>query len=233
MCRVIQLAANGYTETFECMFLFGVLLCDIGSEMEFRDWVNSRPQRRRAVQTFLITLGLYVGSFPEGNIQWAGWSRQLDRLNPYLFPAHTDPTKRWSAIAWHLIVVGFWLSPTLQTMFSNKLFMWLGRNSFAVYLTHGLLMRTILVRFIYGWSMAPFSVEEVEGGEPIYHWIGRSQNWFVWAVAIPAWYVLLYTVAHLWTTHVDSFCAKVTKWLETNMFEPEENEKNLKVNGLV
>jgi len=230
-CPLFRSVANPDTETFECMFLFGVLLCDIGSEMDFRDFVNSRPRARRFVQTFLIILGLYVGSFPEGNIGWAGWSRQLDRLNPYLFPSHTDPTKRWSAIAWHMIVVGFWLSPTLQSMFSNKLFMWLGRNSFAVYLTHGLLLRTVLVRFIYGWTGASFSKEEVKDGEPIFHWVPKSQNWLVWMIAIPLWYVILYTVAHLWTTHVDSWCAKATKWLETNMFESEEHEKSVRTNG--
>lgn len=207
------------------MFLWGVLLNDIGGEPDFREWVNSRPKIRRAVQSFLIILGLYVGSFPEGHAQWAAWSRQLDSLNPYLFPMGADPTKRWSSIAFHLIVIGFWLSPSLQTIFSNKLFMWLGRNSFAVYLTHGTLLRVVLVRFIYGFSSAPFSVERPEKGDPIFHWIPRSQNWFVWAVAIPVWFAILYTVAHLWTTYVDSWCAKATKWIEETMFEQEENEK--------
>lgn len=207
------------------MFLWGVLLCDIGSEIDFREWVNSRPRARRAVQTFLIVLGLYVGSFPEGKIWRAAWARGLDRLNPYLFPDKTDPTKRWSAVAWHLIVIGFWLSPSLQTIFSNKLFMWLGRNSFAVYLTHGTLMRVLLVRFIYGWTGASFWVENANSKEPIYHWLPRSPSWFVWAIAIPLWFAILYTIAHLWTTHIDSFCAKATKWLEETMFEEEESEK--------
>ncbi|KAF2638466.1 hypothetical protein P280DRAFT_471560 [Massarina eburnea CBS 473.64] len=212
------------TETFECMFLYGVLLCDIGSEVDFREYVNSRPKARRIVQTSLIALGLYVGSYPEGNIEFAAWSRGIDQFN-FLFPADNDPPKRWSAIAWHLIVLGFWLSPTLQTIFSNKLFMWLGRNSFAVYLTHGTLLRAVLVRFIYGFSIAPFSMERPENADPIYHWIPRTQNWFAWTVAIPLWFSMLYVVAHLWTTYVDAWCAKVTRWLEELMFEKEEEEK--------
>jgi peptidoglycan/LPS O-acetylase OafA/YrhL len=31
-------------ETFECQFLYGVMLCDIGSEKSFRDFVNSYPR---------------------------------------------------------------------------------------------------------------------------------------------------------------------------------------------
>lgn len=207
------------------MILFGILLCDIGSEADFRSWVNSRPRARRVVQSCFIAIGLYVGSFPEGKIRWAGWSRGLDNMNLYLFPNHADPTKRWSAIAWHFIAIGFWLSPTLQDMFSNKLFSWLGRNSFAVYLTHGTLLRVVLVRFIYGWTGAGFSVEKPEEGDPIYTWVPRSQNWLVWSIAIPVWFALLYTCAHLWTTHVDGWCARITKWLEDYMFESEENEK--------
>jgi hypothetical protein len=214
------------------MFLFGVFLCDIGSEADFREFVNSRPKQRRFVQWVLIILGLYIGSFPEGNIHWASWSRGIERLS-FLFPADNDPPKRFSAIAWHLIAIGFWLSPTLQTMFSNKLFMWLGRNSFAVYLTHGTLMRVLLVRFLYGWSAAAFSEEHPEGQDPIYHWVPRSQNWFVWTVAIPLWFALLYLVAHMWTTYVDAWCAKATRWLEEVMFESEEEEEKNRLAALV
>lgn len=214
------------------MFLFGVLLCDIGSEVEFRDYVNSRPKQRRIIQSVLILLGLFVGSYPEGNIHWAAWSRGIDKFR-FLFPSDHDGPKRWSSVAWHLIALGFWLSPTLQTIFSNKVFMWLGRNSFAVYLTHGTLLRVVLVRFIYGFSTAAFSVENPDSEEPINHWIERSQSWFVWGVAIPLWFGLLYTVAHLWTTYVDSWCAKNTRLLEEVMFVKEDQEKPTRADAMV
>jgi peptidoglycan/LPS O-acetylase OafA/YrhL len=136
--------------------------------------------------------------------------------------------KRFTAIGWDLMVTGIWLSPTLQSIFSNKLFMWVGRNSFAVYLTHGTVMKVGLARLIYGLSTAPYSVEEPkeEGGDKIYHYIPRSNNWFVWAVAIPTFFVVEYTIAHLWTTYVDSWCAKATKWLEEKMFDSNEDEKH-------
>lgn len=217
-------------ETFECQFIYGVMLCDLGSEKNFRDFVNSHPKARRTVLTTLIVVGWYVACFPGEHWEWSLWSRQLEWIGHFLIPkgAGSYP-KRFTAIGWDLMVTGIWLSPTLQNMFSNKAFMWVGRNSFAVYLTHGTVMKVGLARLIYGWSTKPYWVEQppAEGeGEAIAHWIPRSSNWFVWALAIPTFFVVEYTIAHLWTTYIDSYCAKATKWLEDTMFEKEEDEKN-------
>ncbi len=103
--------------------------------------------------------------------------------------------------------------------------MWLGRNSFAVYLTHGTVLKVGLARLIYGWSTAPYSVEQPKEGDAIEHFIPRTSNWFVWATAIPLFFVVEYTIAHFWTTYIDSQCAKATKWLEDTMFEKDEEEK--------
>ena len=177
------------------------------------------------MQTLCIIIGIYVAGYPGERGDWATWSQQLTNIGDYIFPPGTkNYPKRWSALGWDITVIGIWLSPTLQSIFSNRIFSWIGRNSFAVYLTHGTLLRVVLVRFIYGWSGAAFSVEEVKDKDPIYHYVPRSDNWFVWATAIPVWFVMLYTGAHLWTTYVDSYCAKATKWLENTMFEDEDEK---------
>ncbi|KAI8933752.1 hypothetical protein NX059_009466 [Plenodomus lindquistii] len=214
-------------ETFECQFIYGVILCDLGSEKTFRDFINSRPKARRVATALLIGLGWYVACFPGEHWEWATWSVQLKHVGDWIIPkgAASYP-KRFTAIGWDLMVTGIWLSPTLQNIFSNKLFMWVGRNSFAVYLTHGTVLKVGLSRLIYGWSTAPYHVEQPEGGEAIHHWIPRSTNWLVWALAIPTFFVVEYTIAHLWTTYVDAQCARATKWLEETMFEKNEDEKH-------
>lgn len=215
-------------ETFECQFLYGVILCDIGSEKGFREFINSYPRTRRILLTTLIVSGWYLACFPGENWEWAEWSIQLKNLGDWIIPhdAASYP-KRFTAIGWDLIVTGIWLSPTLQTIFSNKLFMWVGRNSFAVYLTHGTVMKVGLARLIYGWSTSPYRVEQPQTGEgeAIEHFIPRSSNPLVWATAIPLFFVVEYSIAHLWTTYVDSQCARATRWLEDTMFEKEEGEK--------
>jgi hypothetical protein len=216
-------------ETFECQFLYGVILCDVGSEKGFRDVINSYPKVRRAVLTMLIVVGWYVACYPGEHYEWAAWSVQLKNIGDWIIPlgAASYP-KRFTAIGWDLMVTGIWLSPSLQSMFSNKLFMWVGRNSFAVYLTHGTVLKVGLARLIYGWSTSPYHVEQPKDGQgdAIEHYIPRSTNWFVWALAIPTFFVVEYTIAHLWTTYVDSQCAKATKWLEDAMFEKDEDEKH-------
>jgi len=215
-------------ETFECQFLYGIILCDIGSEKTFREFMNARPKARRVATAFLILLGWYVACFPGEHWEWAAWSVQLKQIGDYIIPHDAaNLPKRFTAIGWDLMVTGIWLSPTLQNIFSNKLFMWLGRNSFAVYLTHGTVLKVGLARLIYGWSTASYSIEYPQGQKkPIEHFIPRSTNWLVWAIAIPTFLVVEYTIAHLWTTYVDSQCAKATKWLEDAMFEKNEDEKH-------
>jgi hypothetical protein len=212
------------------------MLCDLGSEKKFRDFVNSYPKVRRAVLTTLIVVGWYVACYPGENWEWALWSRQLHAVGNWIIPhGAASYSKRFTAIGWDLIVTGIWLSPSLQSMFSNKLFMWVGRNSFAVYLTHGTVMKVGLARMIYGWSTKPYWVEHppAEGeGEAIEHYIPRSSNWFVWAFAIPTFFVVEYTIAHLWTTYVDSQCAIATKWIEDTMFEQDDDEKHGAANNV-
>lgn len=224
-CGLRSPLTHSLKETFETMLLWGVLLCDLGSSESLKNLLNRHPRTRRLVQTLLITAGLWAGSYPEGYAERAFWSQQLDTLNPYLFPSGSDNPKRWSSVAWHLISVGVWLSPTLKVFLSNKIFTWLGRNSFAVYLTHGTLLRVVLVKLVYGMNDKRYWVEPVEGGEAIQHWIPRNQSWLAWYLAVLVWFVFLYVIATLWTIHVDGWCARATRALEKYMFRTDRHEE--------
>lgn len=210
-------------ETFGLQFLFGVLLCDIGSEPKFREFVNKWAKTRRVAQTLLIIIGVYVAGYPLERPEWATWSSQLRWFGQTWFPNGVDLPRRWTAVGWDLMVTGIWLSPTLQNLFSNRPFMWIGRNSFAVYLTHGTVLRVFAARLVYGWSSAGYSVTKNDKGEDVHHYLPRpGMTRFI--IAIPIFFAVEYTIAHLWTTYVDSWCAKATKWLEDTFFE-DENEK--------
>jgi len=210
-------------ETFTLQFLWGVLLCDVGSEPKFREFVNRWGKTRRAVQTACIVVGLYVAGYPLERPEWAAWSAQLEWIGEYLFPPGSDWPRRWTAVGWDLTVTGIWLSPTLQSIFSNKMFMWIGRNSFAVYLTHGTVLRVFAARLIYGWSGEPWTVEKNEKGEDVYHYLPRAGP-AAFMIAIPVFFVVEYTIAHFWTTYIDAWCAKATKWLEDTMFDSEDEK---------
>jgi peptidoglycan/LPS O-acetylase OafA/YrhL len=204
-------------------FLWGVLLCDVGSEPKFREVVNSWGKTRRVVQTLCIVIGVYVAGYPLERPEWAAWSAQLKWIGEYLFPPGSDWPRRWTALGWDLAVTGIWLSPTLQSIFSNKMFMWIGRNSFAVYLTHGTVLRVFAARLIYGWSSEGFSVEKNDKGENVHHYLPRAGP-LTFMIAIPIFFVVEYTIAHFWTTYVDAWCAKATQWLEATMFDSEDEK---------
>jgi peptidoglycan/LPS O-acetylase OafA/YrhL len=185
--------------------------------------VSEWGKTRRILQTTLILTGIYVAGYPLERPEWAAWSRNLMWVGDYIFPLGTDYPRRWTALGWDLAVTGIWLSPSLQTIFSNKMFMWIGRNSFAVYLTHGTVLRVFAARLIYGWSTDGFSVEKVENGDDIKHFIPRGGR-MAFVVGIPIFFIVEYTIAHFWTTYVDAWCAKATKWLEDTMFESEDEK---------
>ncbi|KAF2182509.1 hypothetical protein K469DRAFT_728477 [Zopfia rhizophila CBS 207.26] len=191
------------TETFACQMFYGMFLCDLGNHPAWRAFVDRWPKTRRAVQVGLIIVGIYVAGYPGEHAEWSPWSQQL-------------------------LETGNLISLQIRTsesdgIFSNRLFMWIGKNSFAVYLTHGTLLRVVLARMIYGWSGEPWVVDQNDKGEPVYHWLPRSGH-LAFAIAIPTWFALVYTTAYLWTTYVDTWCARATAYLEERTFESEDEK---------
>ncbi|KAF2470970.1 uncharacterized protein BDR25DRAFT_224716 [Lindgomyces ingoldianus] len=211
------------TETFHCQMFFGMILCDLGSHPPFRQFLERWLKTRRVMQVGLVTVGVYVAGYPGEHPEWSTWSRQLLDVGNTLFPPNINTGKRWSAVGWQMCATAIWLSPTLQGIFSNRLFLWIGKNSFAVYLIHGTLLRVVLARMVYGWSGEPWVVDKNEEGEPVYHWLPRAGP-LVFMVSLPLWFTIVYSCAHLWTTFVDGFCAKLTAFLERYMFESEDKK---------
>lgn len=76
----------------------------------------------------------------------------------------------------------------------------------------------------YGWRVTNREGEGAvnEAGEPIppepMHKLGYWHN----AFSLVLWFFLVYYCAHLWTTYVDAWCARVTRKLEEYVFEDGE-----------
>jgi hypothetical protein len=49
---------------------------------------------------------------------------------------------------------------------------------------------------------------------------GRARFWF-W---LPIWFVILYSVANLWTKYVDSWCARTTEKFVKYVFEESKTD---------
>jgi len=160
----------------------------------------------------------------------------------YIFPPDVNIGKRYSAIGVDMIIFAIYISPSTKHFLANRLLLWLGKQSFAVYLVHGTLLRTVLCWMLYGITGQPWDGDIVDGngqpildenGEPLHpHWIPIRPPWVV-GISIPAWIVLVYICAALWTSYVDPFCAKMTQKLEKLMFEEDEKSaESLPLNNM-
>lgn len=208
--------------------MYGMFLCDLSCHLPFRELINKWNRTRKTVMITCFALGWYVAGYPGEHHEWAAWSQQLRWIGQFFMPPdeHLNWGKRYSAIGWQLIAFAIVLSPGLQEMFSNRMFMWFGKQSFAVYLLHGTLLRGVLARMVYGFSTDAYHVTQNEKGEDIHHWLPRAGHG-TFAIAIPIWFVMVYGCAHLWTTYVDPACARWTAKLEKLTFEQEDEKSAL------
>ncbi|KAF2757389.1 hypothetical protein EJ05DRAFT_476655 [Pseudovirgaria hyperparasitica] len=224
--------AHKHTETFGMQVYFGMFLCDLANE----PWAQKLCTHRwlsKLVSPALIFLGLYVASYPDGlpdRVATQPWSAQLQYFATYIFPEGEDLSvqKRYTALGVDLVCIGIWLSPHIKEWLSCRFLMYLGRSSFAVYLIHGTLMRTVLMWMIYGVSGQPWELmtNQETGEEYPKDYLHPYGPW-VFYFAIPVWIGLVYVCAHMWTEYVDSWCDRVVRKLEDTVHETEEKDGGL------
>ena len=214
--------------------VYGMFLSDLAYETPFQDFVHSEKYKwpRRLFAATLTCTGLLIASYPGEHPEWALWSDYMREFAGYIFPADINIGRRYSALGLDMVIFAIYISPSTQEFLANSLLLWLGKQSFAVYLVHGTLLRTVLCWMLYGISGQPWSGEIVnEKGQPIYddfgepmhpHWIPIRPPWVV-AISIPVWIGLVYLCAALWTAFVDPLCAKATQKLENLVFEEKDD----------
>lgn len=217
--------------TFNMQFFFGMFLSDLSNHTAACAWINSKAWIRRFVPPIFMIIGLYIASYPEANVDWTAWSAQMARWGEKVCFLGQDPARLFTGIGMDFICMAIFFSPWLKDALSSKHLLWLGKHSFAVYLLHGTLIRSILSWAMFGMHTPGFHEEEREGKlvmvsngrlpmRPKYHlaWI------------MPPFFVGLYTIAFFWTKYVDPYCAKLTFKFEKFVFK--ENEKS-SGNGLL
>ncbi|KAL3478446.1 acyltransferase 3 [Aspergillus californicus] len=212
------------TETFQLQGVYGMFLSDLSYEVSFQEFLTKWKWPRRVVAVILTAIGLFVCGYPGENPEWSTWSSAMHKAAKYIFPPEVNIGRRYSALGVDLIIFAIYISPSVKEFLSNRLLLWLGTQSFAVYLVHGTLLRTVLCWMLYGITGQPFDPEitqKNEKGEDEPVWIPIRPPWVV-AISIPAWIALVYFCATMWTKYVDPFCAKLTQKMENRMFIQEE-----------
>ncbi|OBT50682.1 hypothetical protein VE04_09710 [Pseudogymnoascus sp. 24MN13] len=175
-------------------FFFGMFLSDLSNHQPTLDYINPQIWIRRFLPPLLIS------------------SRTCRPTSSVL---EQDTARFYTGLGMDFICVAIFLSPTLKDLLSSKYLLWLGKNSFAVYLIHGTLIRTILTWCMYGMSIPAKVEKEVDGKMTLVNGPGLKHGGYVYmTVFIPLFFVLLYFLANLWTMHVDPRCARWTAAFE-------------------
>lgn len=213
-------------------FFFGTFLSDLSNHQPSLDWINSRAWIRRFVPPVFMFIGLWLASFPEANVTWTAWSTDLHALGLYLCRFGQDLPRFFTGLGMDFICLAIFFSPQLKEWLSSKYLLWLGKHSFAVYLLHGTLIRSVMAWVMFGIRTPGFHEEEREGkitmvSDPRLK--GLDKVHLTWV--IPPFFVLLYTAAHYWTGFVDPYCAKISFKFEKWAFE--EREKSGPQGGLL
>ncbi|KAI9933297.1 hypothetical protein ASPWEDRAFT_114544 [Aspergillus wentii DTO 134E9] len=220
------------TETFQMQAIYGMFLSDLSFDFSFREFINYHSWGRKLVALFLAISGLFIASYPGEHPEWITWSDYMFHLAQYLFPPDVNLGKRYTALGVDLVILAIYISPSTKEFLSNRLLLWLGKQSFAVYLIHGTLLRTVLCWMLYGITGQPWEeTKDADGNLVDPQWIPLRAPSIV-AISIPTWIMIVYFCASLWTRYVDTFCAAVTQKLERLMFEEDEKQPPLPLNTI-
>lgn len=178
---------------------------------------------------FFLAIGFFVASLPDDHYDYQPWSQSLYEFLRAILPRDPDFPRFSSGLGLDLIVLGLHFSNGARNVLSSKPFIWLGRMSFAVYLLHNQILRSVLCWMVYGFSLPeqPEAVQDDETGEWFTPEPGRLE--FPGAsrlfMVLPLYWALVYSAAWVWTTYVDAWSAKITEMLVGAIKEDDGREK--------
>ncbi|KAI0165182.1 acyltransferase 3 [Hypoxylon sp. FL1284] len=198
----------GSDSAFGMQFFWGVFLCDLQNHPPATEWLTRRTRLSRVLAGIFLILGLYVASYPEGHPEWMTWSKYQHKVLKQILPKDPDFPRFASGIGLELITLGLHFSPGLRDVLSSKYLLWFGKQSFAVYLLHGPLLRSVLCWMVYGIHVPPSITNDK--GEVVHGTLmfpGTLRLMFF----LPFWLPLNYGAAMLWTGYVDPWCANLTE----------------------
>jgi len=189
-------------------FFWGVFLADFQNLPFANNILTARPILCRVISVLCMAAGFAIASLPEYNTEWTAWSNNLRiLLDSVLYPG-SDYARFSTTLGLHLISLGIHFSLSLQSLLSNKYFLWLGKQSFAVYLLHGPILRTVLCWMLFGFSVPADHVnDEGETVPTNFEPVGGLRLLICFVIWLP----LNYAAAIAWTNYIDPWCAQVTE----------------------
>ena len=144
---------------------FGIMMADFTQCPTTKEAVKKRRYLLSLGSSCMIILGLYICSFPEDHYEWASWSDGIAQASNMAIPISGELSRYIHSVGAQIFILGLHFSDLAKKALSNRLFVWMGKRSFAVYLIHPLFIRTVLVWVMYGTIKLPNDFDDY--GKPI------------------------------------------------------------------
>lgn len=208
---------------FGMQFFWGVFLADLQNHPPAMDFIANRPRLCQIFAIVCLVIGLVIASCPEKNFEWAPWSNNLKFFLSYFLPKDPNYARFSSSIGLIFISLAIHFSSFARDILSTRAFLWLGKQSFGVYLLHGPLIRTTLSWIVFGFDI-PSDTENDKGEKQI----GRfpPPSGFQLLICIAFWLPFMYSIATAWTTFIDPWCSKNTERIVSSI-KVETDEKHI------
>ena len=213
--RELAMLTRSLVALFGILGFFGIFLAEFQMDDFTNAFIASQPVIAPVLSTFNILLGGWLASYPEANIEALAWSRNLHAFFTSITPKDPDYGHFSSSFGLMFIAFGIVLSPFLQKALSSKYLLFFGRMSFAVYLLHHSMMKTVLAWMLYGVHTKPAHMNDKNEPEITRLEYPGHATLIMWSIV---WWPMLYGVAYLWTQHVDPRCErlanKLVEWIK-------------------
>lgn len=172
----------------------------------------------------LAVCGLLLMSFPSEFQDWTPWSNFLLHWHHKLAPHNAELMRFWPTIGAQILTLSFVMSPHFRRALSRPWLLWLGKISFPLYLLHGSFMRSILAWILFSRQQI---TEIEEGGKKFMRYPLPGTPTFL--VAMPIFFVILFTATHFWAIKVEPYFGIMTKTAEDIMYDKSEKSTALPV----
>ncbi|RVX69259.1 hypothetical protein B0A52_07235 [Exophiala mesophila] len=194
-----------------CCF-FGIIL----SEVSLTTIPSSLTQVSPVLTPVLGLIALVFMSFPGSYAESAAWSRGLKVFVIEKLGLEVDDAvdRFYGSIGGILLIFAVLISPHARWALSRKPLLWLGKVSFAIYLLHGLFMRTVFAWILHvGQSLVLTYQQTPEGAyyqDPRY----PVPNSLRCALATIVLIICTGAASHVWNLKLEPIFAKTTTQLE-------------------
>ena len=173
---------------------------------------------RRFAPAVALFAGLLFSSYPEKHADWTTWSHALELVGRRVFYSGNEMSRDWSSVGALFIMLGALYSSTVQSALGNRVLVWMGKVSFAVFLLHSMLIRSILCWMLH-YGTKPLKIRK-EDGTLTFGYLQHRQGLAMW-ISIAVFFTVLYACAWLWYLYVENWCGRMCQKMEDALFEKE------------